>query len=143
MITIKDVLKEKGGEYFFVKPDVFVFEALKIMVANNVGSILIIDGGKVVGIFTERDYLRKKVLDNLSTKNTKIKDAMTKDPLTIQSDLVCAKALKIMTDKRCRHLPVVDDGKVVGLVSIGDLVSKKLKEQEEEINNLNNYFCND
>lgn len=140
MVTIRDILKEKDDIIYTVKPDTTVFEALEKMSAHDVGSILIMDDEKLLGIFTERDYLKKVVLHNRSSKTTPIKEIMTVNPVCVSPGESLEDAMAIMTKQHCRHLPVIEEGKIIALVSIGDLVKKKISAMDATIKYLSDYI---
>ncbi len=140
MKTVKDILDSKGYEIWAVKPDATVFEAVKLMAKRGVGSLLVLDGDKLVGIVTERDYARKIILEDKSSKNTAVAEVMTKKVLCATPERTIDECMALMTDKRARHLPVVDHKRVVGVVSIGDLVKAMINEQQVLINQLQHYI---
>lgn len=140
MVTIRDILKEKDDVIYTVKPDITVFEALEKMSAHDVGSILIMDDEKLLGIFTERDYLKKVVLHNRSSKTTPIREIMTANPVCVSPGESLEDAMAIMTKQHCRHLPVIEEGRIIGLVSIGDLVKKKISAMDATIKYLSDYI---
>lgn len=140
MINIRDILKEKGTTVYAVTPDTTVYESLEKMSAHNVGSMLVMENKNLQGIFTERDYMKKIVLLGRSSRNTQAKEIMTANPICVSPVDSAENALAIMTEEHCRHLPVIDEGKIIGVVSIGDLVKKKISAMEAEIKHLNDYI---
>lgn len=140
MINIRDILKEKGHHIFAVTPDTSVYESLEKMSARNIGSILIMKDEKLLGIFTERDYLKKVVLFGRSSKTTAIKEIMTTDLVCVSPADSVDNTMAIMTKMHCRHLPVIDEGKLVGLVSMGDIVKKKISDMDATIKYLSDYI---
>jgi CBS domain-containing protein len=140
MATINEVLKEKGGGVIGVEPSATVYQAIEQMVESNCGSLLVMHDGDIAGIFTERDYLRKVALQGRTSHDTAVQEVMTSPVVVCVAGTEIDEALAMMTDRRIRHLPVVDDGKVVGVVSIGDLVKFKTKEQEFRIGYLEDYI---
>lgn len=140
MKTVKDILDSKGYEVWAVKPDATVFEAVKLMAERGVGSLLVLDGDKLVGIVTERDYARKIILEDRSSRNTAVTEVMTKKVLCATPERTIDECMALMTDKRARHLPVVDQKRVVGVVSIGDLVKAMINEQQVLIDQLQHYI---
>ncbi len=140
MPTISEVLKEKGDSVIGVAPSATVFEAIEQMVENNCGSLLVMENDAIAGIFTERDYLRKIALQGRTSQSTPVQDVMTTPVVVCEAGNEIDEALAMMTDRRIRHLPVVDGGTVVGVVSIGDLVKFKTKEQEFRIGYLEDYI---
>src|SRR2546428_10843959 len=141
MPKVRNILKEKGNAIYSIAPDQTVYEALELLVDKNIGALVVIDNGKFVGIFTERDYARKVILKGKASKETLIGEIMSANPITISSDESLEQCMKLMTNKFIRHLPVVDDGKLVGLVSIGDLVKYIIDEQKFIIENLETYIA--
>jgi CBS domain-containing protein len=140
MATITEVLKEKGSGVIGVDPTATVYQAIESMVENNCGSLLVMQDGNIAGIFTERDYLRKIALQGRTSQDTEVQEVMTSPVVVCEAGSEIDEALAMMTDRRIRHLPVVDDGRVVGVVSIGDLVKFKTKEQEFRIGYLEDYI---
>jgi CBS domain-containing protein len=136
---LAEILEEKGANVLEIDGDSSVLEAVGQMVANDVGSLLVTEGGEVAGIVTERDYLRRVTLEG-RTEDAPVREIMS-SPLVVASlESTIDECMALMTDRRIRHVPVVDDGKVVGLVSIGDLVKFKSKLQTFEIQFLNDYI---
>ena len=138
--SIRDVLKKKGNTVFRVGADDTVYKALELMAAENVGALLVMDDDKVLGIITERDYARKVILEGRSSLKTATKNIMTTKVLYITPEKSVEEALALMSDKRCRHLPVFEDKKLVGMVSIGDLVNANIAEKDFMINQLEHYI---
>ncbi len=141
--TVKQVLEQKGNVTYSVTPDTSVFDALAMMALHDIGAVLVMDTGRLVGIFTERDYARKIVLKGLSSRNVKVGEMMTTNVQTITVSDQIAEVMGTMTNKRFRHLPVLDDGKVVGIITIGDVVKAVIQEQETTIQHLANYIAGD
>jgi CBS domain-containing protein len=140
MAAVSEVLKEKGHEVIGVSPSATVYEALEQMVESNCGSLLVMEDDDIAGIFTERDYLRKIALQGRTSENTAVQDVMSSPVVVVEAGADVDEALAMMTDRRIRHLPVVQDGRVVGVVSIGDLVKHKTKEQAFRIGYLEDYI---
>ena len=138
--NIAGVLNQKSGEIYSLAPDATVFEAIKMMADKNVGALLVMKGAKVVGIFSERDYTRKVFLRGKSSKETMVEEIMSKDVTVTHPNDGVDKCLALMTDKHIRHLPVVEGSKVVGVVSIGDLVKHVISCQSAAIAHLENYI---
>ena len=142
METVAELLKHKGSDVVTVAPDASVFEALKIMESKNIGAVLVVDEeGEVAGIMTERDYARKVILVGKASKETAVADIMTKKVVYVGPDNTVDEAMALMTDKRCRHLPVLDNGKVCGMISIGDVVRAVIHEKDIVIDQLEHYIA--
>ena len=140
MAAVSEVLTEKGNEVIGVPPTATVYEAIEQMVENNCGSLLVMQKDNIAGIFTERDYLRKVALQGRTSENTPVQEVMTSPVIVVEAGAEVDEALAMMTDRRIRHLPVVEDGRVIGVVSIGDLVKHKTREQEFRIRYLEDYI---
>ena len=140
MASVSEVLKEKGNKVIGVSPTATVYEAIEQMVEHNCGSLLVMEGDDIAGIFTERDYLRKITLQGRTAKATAVQDVMNSPVVVVEVGAEIDEALAMMTDRHIRHLPVVDGNRVCGVVSIGDLVKHKTKEQEFRIGYLEDYI---
>ena len=140
MEKIRNILQSKKQSIISVNPKNTVYEALEIMVQKNVGSILVLDDDKFAGIFTERDYARKLILQGKSSKETLIGEIMTLNPVTITPDFSIEDCMHLMTDKFIRHLPVIENNKLIGIISIGDLVKSIIEEQKFIIDHLEHYI---
>lgn len=140
MRTVKDILNSKGSEVWSVGPDNTVFDAIKFMADKSIGALLVMDGEKLVGIVTERDYARKVVLEGKSSREAAINEVMTTKILCVSPERTIDECMALMTDKRIRHLPVLDHKQVVGFVSIGDLVKAVMSEQKVLIDQLQHYI---
>ncbi|MDH3261368.1 MAG: CBS domain-containing protein [Acidimicrobiia bacterium] len=140
MASVSEVLKEKGNKVMGVSPTATVYEAIEQMVEHNCGSLLVMEDDDIAGIFTERDYLRKITLQGRTAKTTAVQEVMSSPVVVVESTAEIDEALAMMTDRHIRHLPVVDGRQVVGVVSIGDLVKHKTKEQEFRIGYLEDYI---
>ncbi len=138
--TVGSVLKRKGSEVWFVTPDQTVYEAIERMADKAVGALLVISDGKLMGIISERDYARKVILKGRSSRTTLVKEIMTSPVILVTSDQAVDACMDIMTRNRIRHLPIVENEKVLGVISIGDLVKWVVSEQEETIEHLQNYI---
>ncbi len=138
--SIRDVLKKKGDSVFTISAEATVYKALELMAAKNVGALLVMDGEKLIGSISERDYARKVILEGLSSLNTAVKKIMLTKVLYITPDKSVEEGLALMSDKRCRHLPVLEEKKLVGMVSIGDLVQAQIADKDFMINQLENYI---
>jgi CBS domain-containing protein len=141
MATVKNILDTKGTEIFTITPDTTVYHALELMVEKNVSALLVTEGEKLSGIFTERDYARKVVLKGKSSKETAISDIMTSNLITVTSSGSIDECMELMTGKFIRHLPVVDDGKLTGIISIGDVVRTIIQEQKNIIGHMEQYIA--
>ena len=140
MKLVKDILKSKGHEIWSVKPNDTVFDAVKLMADKGIGALLVLDGDKLVGIVTERDYARKIILEGKSSKDSSVGEIMTTQVLCVSPERTIEECMALMTDKRARHLPVLDHERVVGVVSIGDLVKAVISEQQVLIDHLQHYI---
>jgi CBS domain-containing protein len=140
MSTIREVLDHKGDDVLTVTGDTTVLEAIGIMSEANIGAIVIQDSEDPEGIFTERDYLRKIALEGRSSAETEVSEVMSSPLYTIDVAEPTTVGMELMTDYRCRHLVVVDEGTMVGIVSLGDLVKHLLQEKEAEVEQLSSYI---
>jgi CBS domain-containing protein len=140
MCLVSQILQSKGHDVWFVGPQTTVFDAVKLMSEKGVGALLVMENKKMVGIITERDYARKVILAGKSSRQTPVKDVMTKRVLWVAPERTVEECMALMTDERVRHLPVVDNTRVVGMVSIGDLVKAIIAEQQIIIDQLQNYI---
>ena len=141
MGTVANVLQQKGSTVHTIEISATVYEAVERMVARNVGSLLVMDGERIAGIITERDYLRQIVLQGRTSKTTRVGEIMTTSLVYVGQSHSVEECMAIMTDKRIRHLPVVDQGRLAGLVSIGDLAKQVTKDQKFHIQYLTDYIC--
>lgn len=140
MNTVNDILDSKGREVFSIGPEPTVFEALTLMSDKRIGGVLVVEDNRAIGILTERDYARKVVLLNRDSRETRVREIMTPNPVCVRPEQTIEECMALMTAKRIRHLPVVSDGQLVGLISIGDAVKAKISEQEFVIQQLENYI---
>ena len=140
MSTIKKILNNKGNDVFTAAPDIQVLEALNMMNEKRVGALIIVQNDKIKGVFTEQDYIRRVLLKHLDSDNTKVEEVMSKNVLTIKPEHTVTESMQLMTDKHIRHLPVIDEDKLVGIISIGDCVKEVIAEQEEIIGHLEHYI---
>jgi CBS domain-containing protein len=140
MGTVNHILRTKGNTTFSITPDTIVYEALEIMVEKNVSALVVIENEKLKGIFTERDYARKVILKGKASKETRIGEIMTEDPITVSPDSTIDDCMQLMTNKFIRHLPVVADGHLMGIISIGDVVKYIIEEQKFIIQNMEHYI---
>ena len=140
MKLIKHLLDRKGRHIVSVVPDTTVLEAITLMADKSIGSLLIMENDELLGIVTERDYARKVIIKGRSSKTTLVSEIMTTGVFTSSSSETVNSCMALMTEKRIRHLPVVEDNQVVGMVSIGDLVEAIISDQKEEIEQLGQYI---
>ena len=140
MTTIAQLLNAKGDQIWSVEPKATIFEALEIMSEKEIGALLVMEDGKLTGIFSERDYARKVILKGKSSKETQVGELMTKKVFYIDPQKTINDCMAMMTAKRIRHVPVIEDNQVMGIVTIGDVVNQIISEQEVTINHLENYI---
>lgn len=140
MAIIRQLLDKKGYKIWSTSPDDTVLDALKLLAEKNIGALVVLDNDDLVGIVSERDYARKVVLLGKASVNTPIRDIMTEKVVTVTPQTKVSEAMNVMTDHHFRHLPVVEEGKVVGVISIGDLVKSIIDEQKFTIDQLENYI---
>lgn len=140
MSTVKQILKTKGSNVFTASPDTQVMDALKMMDEKKIGSLIIVHNDEIKGVFTEQDFIRRVLLKNIDSSKTLVETVMTKNVLTIKPQQTVNESMHLMTDKHIRHLPVIDEGKLLGVISIGDCVKEVIAEQEEIIGHLEHYI---
>lgn len=140
MELVSDILRHKADHVVTIDRSATVYEAIERMVENNVGSIIVLDEGETAGIFTERDYLRRIVLRGRTSKDTQIGEVMTKDIVYVDPSFTVKQCLAIMTKQKIRHLPVLDDGKLIGVVSIGDCVKELSRDAEANVQYLTDFI---
>jgi CBS domain-containing protein len=140
MGKVRNIIQTKGNAIYSVPSTITVYQALEVMFEKNIGALLVIDNDKFLGIFTERHYARKLALRGKSSKETTIGEIMTEQPVTVSLDTRIEECMKIMTSKKIRHLPVVENEKLVGLISVGDVVKYIIEEQKFIIENLEQYI---
>ena len=140
MKLVKQLLDAKGHDVLSIAPDASVLDAIKLMAEKSIGALAVMDGSKLVGIVTERDYARKVILKGRSSEKTPVSEIMSSDVLTTNGAETVQICMNQMTDRKIRHLPVVDGDAVVGMISIGDLVKAVIADQKEEIEHLEHYI---
>ena len=140
MSTVAEILQEKTGDVIRIDGGATVFDAVKAMVEANVGALLITDGERITGIFTERDYLRRIAVEGRRSRETSVSDVMSSPVLVVTRETTVEEAMALMTDKRIRHAPVVDGSALVGMISIGDLVKFTSKQQSYQLQYLTEYI---
>jgi CBS domain-containing protein len=141
MMKVSQILTGKSTNLVYaVHPDQMVIEALELMAARNIGAVMVMEGAQLVGIFSERDYARKGILQERKAKSTPVSEVMTPNVITVGSKSSIEDCMRLMSERHFRHLPVVDDGQVVGLVSISDVVKVIIEEQKGRIENLEKYI---
>ena len=140
MKTVRQLLQAKGGQIYAIAPDARVFDALKLMAEKNVGALVVTEGGRLAGIISERDYARKVILLSKSSHDIAVREIMTEKVLTVQPGQTIEECMALMTEKRIRHLPVTDGERLIGMLSIGDLVKEVIAEQEATIKQLESYI---
>ena len=140
MKNVRDILREKGTAVYSISPDDTVYDALKLMAEKNVGALLVLDGDRLAGLISERDYARKIVLKEKLSRETKVNEIMTTDVLTVTPAVDLDECMELITEKRLRHLPVVENDRVLGIISIGDIVKGILDHKESVIEQLEGYI---
>jgi CBS domain-containing protein len=138
--TVGLVLKFKGYNVWHVSPQACVYEAIELMAEKHVGALMVVEGENLVGVVSERDYARKVILQGKSSKQTPVSEIMTGPAISLAPEQTVEDAMRIMTERRIRHLPVVEDGKILGVLSIGDLVRWMISAQQQTISQLHNYI---
>lgn len=140
MKLVKHLLDDKGRNIISIAPGASVFDAIKLMADKAIGSLVVIQDDELFGIITERDYARKVIIKGRSSESTRVAEIMTTDVLTASSAQSVKECMEIMTERKIRHLPVVEDNRVIGMISIGDLVEAIIADQQEEIEQLEQYI---
>jgi CBS domain-containing protein len=138
--TVQSILKAKGNQVWSLSPEATVYEAIGLMADKHVGALLVVAEGRLAGIISERDYARKVILKGHSSKEMQVREIMTSPVVTVTPQHTVAECMRIMTDRRIRHLPVVDGGELAGVISIGDVVNAIISAQAETIRHLSNYI---
>jgi CBS domain-containing protein len=141
MLTVNHLLKVKGGQIFSVAPGDSVLHAIEIMATRRVGALLVMNQGSLLGIISERDYARKVILKNRSSSDTRVSDIMSSPAITVSPADTVHHCMELMTEARVRHLPVVESDRVLGMLSIGDLVKAVIEEQRDQIEQLERYIA--
>jgi CBS domain-containing protein len=140
MRSVKDILQEKGTQVYAISPDAKVYEALQLMADKNIGALMVMEGDRAVGLISERDYARKIVLKGKFSKDVPVHEIMTVDIVRIGPDRDVENCMELMTDNRVRHLPVFENNRLIGIISIGDIVKAIIEHKEEIIEQLENYI---
>lgn len=140
MATVRDVIRKKGGEIFGINPDATVYDALQLMSRHNTGALLVMQGNEMVGIVSERDCVRKVELKGRSVRDTRVSDIMTADVITVDSDQPLEECEALMMEKSIRHLPVYERGKLVGLLSVRDVMREMIEIQQTMLSQLERYI---
>ncbi|MDZ7644539.1 MAG: CBS domain-containing protein [Woeseiaceae bacterium] len=140
MKLVKHLLESKGHEVLSIAPDATVLDAIRMMEEQSIGALVVFEDSKLAGMITERDYARKVILKGRASEDTSVSEIMTRNVVTVDSNTNIQQCMELMTDKRIRHLPVVDGDAVSGLISIGDLVKAIIADQREEIEQLGQYI---
>jgi len=140
MITLRHLLETKGYDIWSTSPDATVYEAIQIMAEKDIGALIVMEGENLVGVISERDYARKLKLKGKSSVDTKVSEVMSPDVITLGPDQTLEDCMAVMTKKHIRHLPIVEEGKVIGIISIGDAVNATIANQEFLIEQLEKYI---
>lgn len=139
--TVRAILNRKGHDVYALPPNASVYDAIAMMAEKGVGALLVLEEGRLVGVVSERDYARKVILKGKHSMETRLDEIMTSPVITVGPEQTVDECMRIVTDRRIRHLPVVDGGRVVGMISIGDLVRSIIASQEATIKELHNYIA--
>jgi CBS domain-containing protein len=140
MTTVRQLLETKGADVVSVAPESNVLDALKLMAEREIGAVLVLDGSRLIGIMSERDYARKVILKGKSSQDTRVREIMTERVVYARPEQTVPECMALMTSKRVRHLPVLEGERLIGVLSIGDLVKETISEQEFTIRQLENYI---
>ena len=140
MKSLKQLLSAKGNQVYAIAPDAKVIEALQLMARKDVGALVVMEGDKMAGVISERDYARKVILQGRSSHDVPVREIMTSDVVTVDPGRTIEECMALVTQRRIRHLPVMEGGKLIGVVSIGDLVKEVIAEQEQTIRQLESYI---
>lgn len=141
MKLVSEILKDKGRQVWSIGPDSTVFDAVRLMADKDIGALLVMEGDRLAGILSERDYARRVILEGRSSRQTRVREIMTPHVVCVAPDRTVEEGLALMTDRRARHLPVVEHKRVIGLVSIGDLVKAMIEDQTVLIEQLQQYIA--
>jgi CBS domain-containing protein len=140
MNNVRQLLQSKEQNVWSTTPATSVYDALKLMADKNIGALVVLKGERLAGIFSERDYARKVILKGKSSRELPVSDIMTTDVVAVRTDQTVVDCMQLMTERRIRHLPVLDAGRVVGVISIGDVVKSIISDQKDTINHLEEYI---
>lgn len=140
MTTVRDLLRTKGNQVWFITPNSDMLETLKIMAEKKVGALLVLEDGKIQGIVSERDFARAVAREERCALNTTVLEYMTRNVVTVTPDTSIEECMRLMTHERIRHLPALEDGRVAGIISIGDVVKEIISERDSKIQSLENYI---
>jgi len=140
MKTLKQLLEAKGRNVYSITPDARVFDALRLMADKSVGALIVMEGGRIAGILSERDYARKVILHGKSSHDLQVREIMTSRVITVHPGQTVEECMALMTEKRIRHLPVTEGERLIGVLSIGDLVKEVIAEQQQTIQQLESYI---
>ena len=141
--SVSAILAHKGSAVWSIAPNATVFDAIQLMADKNVGALPVVENGRLAGMISERDYTRKVILKGKSSKETPVRDIMTQELVTVDAGASVTECMRVMTEKRIRHLPVMEGSKMIGLISIGDLVRRIISAQTATIDNLEKYITGD
>jgi CBS domain-containing protein len=139
-MKVRDIIRDKGSQVYSIEPNSTVFEAIAEMAEKSVGSLLVMEEGRLRGIITERDYREKVILEGRTSKTTRVEEIMTSNVHCVAMDKSVEECMAVMTDRKFRHLPVMEDDEIAGVISIGDLVKTIISKQKIEIDNLTSYI---
>jgi CBS domain-containing protein len=140
MTIVQQILQSKGPDIWSISPDSSVYQAIELMADKGIGALLVVEDGKLIGIISERDYARKVILQGKSSRNTPISEIMTRKVYYVRPEHAIEECMALMTDKRIRHLPVLEDDRLVGIISIGDVIKAIISDQQFMIEQLENYI---
>jgi CBS domain-containing protein len=140
MFTVQHILQDKSPGLYVVSPETAIFDALEVMAEKNIGAVMVVESGHVMGVFSERDYARKILLKGRRSSDLTVSHVMSRDVIAVTLSTSVEACMKLMTDKRIRHLPVIDNNALIGVVSIGDVVKWIISEQKSTISHLEDYI---